>query len=102
MQIEVTGEAEKLLRDALASGRFASASEFIAAMARGATERQRAPHSQEMSDTIDLQLLADQQGVGPVKDFRELQASFCPQDEAADGFLEAIHEVTAASQPSIR
>ena len=34
MQIEITGEAERLIQAALASGQFASAEEFIAAMAR--------------------------------------------------------------------
>ncbi len=34
MQIEITGEAERLIQAALASGQFASAEEFIAAMAK--------------------------------------------------------------------
>ncbi len=34
MQIEITGEAEQLIQAALASGKFASAQEYIAAMAK--------------------------------------------------------------------
>ena len=33
MQIEITGEAEKLIQAVLASGKYASAEEFVAAMA---------------------------------------------------------------------
>jgi hypothetical protein len=91
MQIEITGETERLIQAALASGQYASAEQFIAAMAQHfrADEKTTKP----LAEHIDVAALADAQGIGPVQDYRELVADFWPKDESTDEFLAFLGEI---------
>ncbi len=41
---------------------------------------------------IDVDALAAAQGVGPIKDFRDLKAEFWPENESVDEFVKGIRE----------
>lgn len=99
MQIQVSGETERMIQAALASGRFASAEEFIAAMAR---DYRPTDDLQVMPKHIELETLAAAQGVGPIVDFRSLKASFWQDNEPTDQFINDIRRVREHDVPRIR
>jgi len=97
VQIEITGESEKLVLSALTSGEYASAEEFLAVIlcrvaANVKTEAKENPRLDldQMPEHIDIEELATTQGVGPVDDFRKLKADFWPAEESVDDFLDGV------------
>jgi hypothetical protein len=102
MQIEITGEAEKLVQAALASGRYTSAEEFIAAMARRLHNEGSDGQFGELPKHIDIDTLAAAQGMGPVRDYRDLNADFWPQDESIDAFVGELRALREQDLPRTR
>jgi len=102
MQIEITGETEKLILSALTSGKYASANEFITViLSRATTDKQpgektdaklssRRQEINEIPEHIDMDELAATQGVSLVEDFRKLKADFWPEGESVDDFLAGV------------
>lgn len=88
MNIEITGDAEKFVQHALASGQFKSVDEIIASFAGLHGDKPLA----SMEDHIDVDELAATQGVGPIQDARDLKADFWPEDESVDDFLKGIKD----------
>ncbi len=95
MNIEITGETEQLIRAAIAAGRYASAEEVIVEMVK--RYKDVTSHSiLPMPKRIDLDAMAAAQGVGPIQDFRELEADFWPEGESMEDFLSSINEIRNA------
>ncbi|GAA4463868.1 hypothetical protein [Novipirellula rosea] len=103
MTLEIPSEYEGVLNDAVASGAFATPQDALRhALATFAKERasntgQQFPDTpprpiRQMPKTTDVEELARKQGVQPLKDFRQLEASFWPADESVDDFIQAIRE----------
>lgn len=92
MHIQITGETEKLIRAAIAAGEYTNAEDFVAAMAVKWL-RETAKANPVMSRRVDLDALAAAQGVGPIQDFRELEADFWPEGESVGDFLASINEI---------
>jgi len=90
MQVNITGETERMIQAALATGQYASAEEFIAAK----LQEQRAINQLQSWSSIprhvDIDTLAAQQGVGPIKNFQDLKASFWQDEEDIDAFVNEI------------
>jgi hypothetical protein len=94
MQIEVTGETERLIQAALASGRYASAEEFIAAMANDWKGKHPGVSVlPAMPQRIDLPTLLDNQNVKPCQDPKSLETDLWPKDESPDEFLTFLREI---------
>lgn len=89
MNIEINGETERLIQAALASGKYTSAEEFVAAMAK--QELQPGP-IHELPDRIDVDALAAQQGVRPFRANEPRPSGIWPEDESTDEFLRFLRE----------
>ena len=103
MNIEINGETERLIQAALASGKYISAEEFVAAMAK--QELRSGLDGElpgELPNHIDIEELAASQGVGPVEDFRDLAVDFWPKDESVDDFIGEIRSLRKNGPPRIR
>ncbi|WP_417733266.1 hypothetical protein [Rosistilla oblonga] len=103
MALEIPSEYEGVLNDAVASGAFATPQDALRhALATFAKERAseaRQPSTEtpprlkhQTSKATDIDELARKQGVPPLKDFRQLEASFWPADESVDDFIQATRE----------
>lgn len=93
MNIEINGETEQLIHAARASGKYASAEEFVAAMAK--QELKPNPNGErldELPERIDVDALAAQQGVKPFRADEPLSADIWPEDESTDEFLRFLRE----------
>lgn len=99
MNIEITGETEKLIRAAIATGRYASAEEFIAEMVRRSQKEVSPRPVPWMSQRLDVNALATAQGVGPIENFRDLEADFVPPGESMEAFVQAIRTLRDADEP---
>lgn len=102
MNIEITGETEKLIQAAIAAGRYTSAEEFIADMIRRSKSGMSPDVALALPKHLDLDSLAVQQGVGPIKDFRDLEADFFPASESVDEFVNEIRALRDADEPRSR
>lgn len=102
MHIEITGETEQLIKTALASGQYASAEDFITAMAQAylSTEVSRQP--QPLRTHVDVDTLAREQGIEPVKDMRDLKGSFWDEGESVDAFIHDIQMLRQHDVPRVR
>ena len=95
MQIEINGEAERMVQQLMDSGRFDSPDEVVEAAiiamptfnlpCRPPTERR-------------LEALIRLQGVKPLKDGTELYADFWPDDESIDDFNDFVREIRSNDQ----
>ena len=92
MQIELSGEAEYLLKAALASGQFASAEEFVTKMAMQFS-RTISEQRGQLRKPVDIDTLASEQVVGPLQDYRDLKADFWNKDDSVDAFVQEIRSV---------
>src|SRR5450759_5196337 len=94
MDIEINGDTEKLIQAELASGKFHTPEEAIAAMVRAWVESQ-APEVHEvsrLSPRTDIVALAARQGVKPFDPTAKVP-DFWPPDESADELLRFLHGV---------
>ena len=98
MQIEITGETERCIQAALASGKFASAEEFIAATLKSDTG-DKSHGLPRMPTHVDIDTLAAAQGVGPIKNFRDLKATFWNDDDSVDTFVNEIRALRDQDAP---
>ncbi|MEZ6117759.1 MAG: hypothetical protein R3C28_14480 [Pirellulaceae bacterium] len=88
MQIEINGETERLILSAIEAGDFASAEEFIAAIAkRYRNEQADSSEFHALATHITVDELAFQQRVGVLNDFRSLNSDFWPDGESVDDFV---------------
>jgi hypothetical protein len=92
MHIEITGELEQLITSALASGRFASAEQFIETVVR--TWPAHAPDAAvpTMRQSVDAAILLREQGIGPCNDPAELATDVWPMEDAVDDFLRFLRQ----------
>lgn len=81
MTIEISDASQQLLAELIASGRYRSVDEVIAAAANAPILLKPMPSHVEVDE------LAAQQGVHPIGDFRDLRADFWPNGETAASFL---------------
>ncbi len=99
MQIEITGETERLIQAALATGEFASVEEFIATMARHVQPKSTVTELPDTPKHVDVDTLATQQGVGPIADYRNLKADFWPEACSVDDFVGQIRTLREQGVP---
>ena len=92
MQVELSPETLRMLEAVMANGKFASIDECVAAMAKRVQSR----------PVDSIEQLADEQGVSPIRDFRQLKADFWPEGESVDDFLREIRERRPADEPRVR
>jgi hypothetical protein len=95
MQVEITGEVERMIQAALASGQYASAEQFIAAMAADWNRQQGGGVTAvmpPMPDHIDLSSLLSEQNIKPCEDPLALATDIWPKDESTDDFLAFLQE----------
>ena len=91
MHIELNDNTEKLLKIVLATGRYNSVDDIIAKVAAVLPTAPSSPTIQQMPEHVDIDNLAAEQGIGLVKDFRDLKADFFPPEETTDEFLSFLH-----------
>jgi len=96
MHIELNENTEKLLKIVLATGRYDSVDDIIAEAAAVL------PPVQQMPEHVDIDDLAAEQGIGLVKDFRDLKADFFPPNETTDEFLSFLHADNHHDVPRVR
>jgi hypothetical protein len=94
MRIEINGDAEKLIQAGLASGKFQSAEEAVAAMARAWAESasDSAQALPRLSPSTDIRDLAAKQGIQPFNPNAK-RPDFWPPDESVAEFLAFLHDV---------
>ncbi len=91
MHIELNENTEKLLKLVLATGRYDSVDDIIAEAAAVLPTDLSSSTIQQMPEHVDIDDLAVEQGIGPVKDFKDLKADFFPPEETTDQFLSFLH-----------
>jgi len=101
MHIEIDGVTEKLIQAGIASGRFRSAEDVIAEMARAwaASTAVSAAALPRLSPSTDIRALAAEQGIQPF-DPHAAPPDFWPEDETCDEFLAFLHDVRHDVEPS--
>ena len=103
MQIEINGETEKLILSAIEAGDFASAEEFIAAIAkRYSNERADSAEFHTLAKNITVDELALQQRVGVLNDFRSLNSDFWPDGESVNDFIHSAKSQREHDVPRAR
>ncbi len=93
MQIEVSQETAKLFQAALASGKYTSVDELIAAMATHFQQCDKGIDIQSMPEHIEFDELAKLQEAKAFDASSKAPADLWPEDESADEFLACIHEL---------
>ena len=95
MQIEITGETERRIQAAMATGRFASVEEFINVMTSDWKQR----HGGSIGDTIppmperaELFTILSEQKIKPCSNPKHLKTDLWPSQESTDEFLAFLHE----------
>jgi len=102
MHIELNENTEKLLRMVLATDRYDSVEDIIAEAAAVLPTALSSPTIQPMPEHVDIEDLAAEQKVGPVKNFRDLKADFFPPEETTDEFLSFLHVDNHHDVPRVR
>ena len=95
MQIEITGETERLIQAALATGKFASVEEFISNMTSDWKQRQAAISRDTlppMPDRVELSTILTEQNVKPCTNPEDLRTDLWPSNESTDEFLAFLRE----------
>jgi hypothetical protein len=96
MNIQINGDAEKLIQAGLASGEFDSVEEAVAVMAKCWAERKEIAESNRLfpafPKSTDIAELAVQQGVPPF-DPATRPPEIWPPDESVDDFVAFIRDV---------
>ena len=98
MQIEIHGETERLINVMLATGKYESAEDIIAEMLKqlsGDGEIQRLPNH------VEVDAMAEHQGVKPIKHFRDLSATFSPPGETTAEFLSFLYRNRGHDAPHV-
>ncbi|MCA9215591.1 MAG: hypothetical protein KDB27_21145 [Planctomycetales bacterium] len=89
MQINISGETERLIQEAMAEGRFASVEEFLHAMAT-TWQRQTTGKIVPMRKHINAETLIKEQGVLPCTEPENLATPIWPKEESTDAFLQFL------------
>lgn len=95
MNIEINDRAEELLTELIASGRYRSLDEIIVDAAR------RAPAVPRLPEHIEVDVMAAEQGIEPITDFRSLRADFFPPGETSEQFLSFLHAELESDAPRV-
>lgn len=100
MQVEINGDAEKLIQASIAAGKFRSAEEAVAAMAKvwldsASSGAQALPR---LSPSTDIHTLIARQGIRPFG-ASTAQPDFWPQDESIDDFLVFLADTRSNATP---
>ena len=100
MQVEITGETERLIKVALASGKYSSIQQCLDAMAKGLESSFSRTELQSLPERIDIDQLAANQGVIPFRMTDNLPFGIWPEDESADEFLQFLQSTRNESNQS--
>lgn len=94
MHVEINGDGEQVIQGGLASSKFQSAEEVIAATARACAESasDSAQPLPRLSASTDVRDLAAKQGIQPF-DPNAKKPDFWPPDESVAEFLAFLHDV---------
>ncbi|REJ77042.1 MAG: hypothetical protein DWQ34_10270 [Planctomycetota bacterium] len=95
MQIEINGEAERMVQQVMDSGRFDSPGEVVEA-AMTALPDFNLPGRPLARARLEAMIRL--QGVKPLKDGTELHADFWPEDETADDINAFVRELRCAAR----
>lgn len=90
MQIEVTGETERLIQAALASGRFSNLEELLTVLTRPLATQKPIP---PLADRLDIEKLAGDEGVGVFHADHKVPADLWPENESVDDFVDCVREL---------
>jgi hypothetical protein len=90
MQIDLNGEAERIILEQVSSGRFATAEDAANEALRLLSLHERGT---PLTPFEELQRKATEQGVAPLKDGTELNSDFWPEDEPIEEFLAFLGEL---------
>ncbi|QDU91749.1 hypothetical protein Pla175_51800 [Pirellulimonas nuda] len=99
MQIELNSQSEKLLSELLASGLYDGIDDVIAAAAGRARDQGSPSALAPLAEHVEVDALAEQQGVGVVLDFTDLKADIGPPGETTSDFLSFLRNGREADAP---
>lgn len=93
MLIEITGELETKVKEAMAAGEFATPQALLVYWLNDMALTQSLTSPVGMPVKLDPDALAAKQGIGPVTDFRQMKFDDWPEGESVEDFLAGIYEL---------
>ncbi|QDV61977.1 hypothetical protein [Crateriforma conspicua] len=109
MQIQLPAHIEASVIAALQAGEYDRVADEIAAAIRDnaatvtpSVESRAKREIPRIPDSVTIDELAREQGIGPIKDFRDLKADFWPEGETTEAFLAAIRDARNDAEPFVR